>query len=53
MPMCNMLECSGNYSMTSGNLWNCYKYEMNDFAIENDNGNMMDNNKTITSNYFK
>ena len=53
MPMCNMLECSGNYSMTSGNLWNCYKNEMNDFPIENDNGNMINNNKTITSNYFE
>ena len=28
----NLLECSNNYSMTSGSLRNCYRDEVNDFA---------------------
>ena len=34
MPMHNLLESSGNYSMTSGSLWNYYRDEMNDDANE-------------------
>ena len=30
MPMYNMLEYSQNYSMTSGNLWNYYRDEIED-----------------------
>ena len=30
MPMCNMLEYSQNYSMTSGGLWNYYREEIDD-----------------------
>ena len=28
MPMYNMLKSSQNYSMSSGSLWNYYKYEI-------------------------
>ena len=30
MPMYNLIEYSGNYSRTSGNLWQYYKDEPND-----------------------
>ena len=30
MPMYNLIEYSGNYSKTSGNLWQYYKDEPND-----------------------
>ena len=30
MPMYNLLNYSGNYSMASGNLWNYYKGKVND-----------------------
>ena len=30
MPMCNLLEYSGCYSMTSGSLWNYYRDEVDD-----------------------
>ena len=50
MPMCNLLEYSDNYSMTSGGLWNYYRDEVNDDENENDNINIrINNNKTITS----
>ena len=39
-PMYDLLEYSGNYSMTSGNLWNYYRDKINDDANENDNNNM-------------
>ena len=41
--------------MTSGNLQNYYKNEINDDAIENDNANdkRIKNNKTITSKSFE
>ena len=29
MPMCNLLEYSDNYSITSGSLWNFYRDEIN------------------------
>ena len=36
--------------MTSGSLWNYYRDEINDSAIENnDDGNRINNSKTITS----
>ena len=48
------LEYSDNYSMTSGSLWNFYRDEINDSAIENNNdGNRINKNKTITSKSFK
>ena len=28
MPVCNLLEYSDNFSMTSGRLWNCYRDEV-------------------------
>ena len=49
MPMSNLLQYSGNYSMTSGSLWNYYRDEMNDDANENANNKMINYNKTITS----
>ena len=49
-----LLEYSHNYSMTSGNLWNHYKDDVNDSANENDsNDNMTNNSKTRTSKSFK
>ena len=54
MPMYNLLENSDNYSMTSGSSWNFYRDEINDSAIENnDDGNKINNNKTITSKSFE
>ena len=53
MSMCNWLEYSHNYSMKSGRLWNYYRAEINGSAIENnDDGNKVNKNKTITSKYF-
>ena len=53
--MNNLLEHSGNYSMTSGNLWNYYGDEVNDDENENDNANnnRINNHKTITSKSFE
>ena len=34
MPINSLLKYSDNYSITSGNLWNSYRDEINDFAIE-------------------
>ena len=54
MPMYNLLECSGNYSMISGNLWNYYRDEVNDAANENnDAGNYRINNKKTTNKSFE
>ena len=54
MPMYNLLEYSNNNSMTSGSLWNYYKYEINDDTIENvASRNKINNNKTITSKSFE
>ena len=55
MPMYNLLEHSGNYSMASGGLWNYYKDEVNDSANEsNDTSNFRINNaKTPTSKSFE
>ena len=55
MPMCNLLEYSGNYSMTSGSLWNYYRNEVNDSSNENNDENnyRINNNKTTGSKSFK
>ena len=54
MPIYNLLEYSDNYSMTSGSLWNYYRDEVNDSAIENPNiNNRIYNNETITSSSLK
>ena len=40
--------------MTSGNLWNYYRDEVNGFSNEiDDNDNMINNNKTTTSKFFE
>ena len=52
MPMYNLLEYSGNYSMTSGNFWHYYGDNKND-VNENDNANRINNNKTMTSKSFE
>ena len=54
MPKYNLLEHSSNSSVTSGSLWSYYRDEINDSAIENnDDGNKIYNNKTITSRCFE
>ena len=54
MPMCNLLEYSDNYSVTSGSLWNYYRHEINDDKNENDaNENMINIIKITTSKSFK
>ena len=53
MPMPNLLEYTDNYSMTSGSLWNYYRYEINDDANENNAVNNRINNKTIRSKSFQ
>ena len=55
MPMYNLLKYSGNYSRTSGSLWNYYRDEMNDSANENNNANnyRINNKKTTTSKCFE
>ena len=53
MLMYNQLEYSDNYSMTSGSLWNYYRDEISDSAIEiNNDGNKIDNEKTIASKFY-
>ena len=53
MPMYNLLEYSGDYSMTWGRLWNYFRDEINDSVNENnDAGNYRMNNKTMTSKSF-
>ena len=50
MPMYNLLEYRDNYSMTSRSLRSYYRDEIYDSANENnDDGNKINNNKTITS----
>ena len=54
MPMYNLLEYSGNFSMTSESLWNYYRDEVNDSANEiDDNDQIINNNKTKTSKFFE
>ena len=42
MPICNLIECSKNYSKTSGSLWNYYRDEANSGAIGNVNYSIKD-----------
>ena len=45
---------SDNYSVTQESFWNYYRDEINDSAIENnEDGNKIKNNKTITSKSFE
>ena len=54
MPIYNLLDYSDNYPITSGSLWNHYRDELNDSAIENNNANnRINKNKTITSKSFE
>ena len=53
MPMHNLLESSGNYSMTSESLWNYYRDEMNDDANEDAANYRVNNNTAITSKPFE
>ena len=54
-PLYNLLQYSGNFSRTTGSLWNYYRDEVNDHVNENnDAGNYnIYNNKTTTSKSFK
>ena len=50
MPLYNLIEYSGNYSMIPRDLWNYDRDEVNGDANENDNNNnKINSNKTITS----
>ena len=54
MSMCNLLEYSDNYFVTSGSLWNYYRHEVIDDANENGNANnKIKNNKTLTIKSFE
>ena len=54
MPMYNLLEYSNNFFMASGSLCNCYSDEIDYSSIRNNNnGNKIDNDKTITSKSFE
>ena len=55
MPMYNLLEHNGNYSITSGRLLNYYRDEVNDTANENNYANnfRIHNNKITTSKSFQ
>ena len=53
MSMYHLLEYSENYSMTSRSLWNYYRDEINDSAIESAYNNRINNNKAITSKSFE
>ena len=52
IPMYNLLEYSGNYSLTSGNLWNYCEDQINDNAIEHNGALNNINNKKITCKYL-
>ena len=56
MPMCNLLENSDNYSMTSESLWNYYRdaTTVKDATNKNDGANYRVNNyKTATCKSFE
>ena len=54
MPMYNLLEYSGNYSMTSGSLWNYYRDEVNDNTTKNNLDNYkINHNKTTATRCFE
>ena len=50
MLMYNLLECSDNYSMTSGSLWNYCTDEVIDDANETNTSNYRINNENTTTN---
>ena len=54
MPLFHLLECSDNYSRTSGSLWNYHRNEINRSANENNGANnyRINNNKTKTNKSF-
>ena len=47
MPMYNLLECSKNYTKTTGSLWNYYRDEPNDFPANNYNANPITNSESF------
>ena len=49
MPMYNLQEYSGNYSMALENLWKCYRDEVDDVANETVADHRMNKNKTTAS----
>lgn len=50
----NLLECSGNFSITSGSLCGCYRYETDNNSNENNNDNYEVTNEKLTTNkYFE
>ena len=52
--ICNLIEYSDNYSMTSGSLWNYYRDEINNDENETDNANnRINKNKTTRSKSFE
>ena len=52
--MYNLLECSDNYSVTSGSLWNYYRDEVNDASNENNtDNNRINTTMPLTSKSFK
>ena len=54
MPLYNLLEHSGSFSITSRRLWNYYRDEVNDDENKNYNANnRINNNKTIASKSFE
>ena len=55
LPMYSLLKYSDNYSMTSENLWNYYRDDLNDDVNENNSaGNdRINNSKTTTSKSFE
>ena len=54
MPVYNLIECSDNYSKTSGSLWQHYRDKPNDNITESESfkskikitGNILDNGNT-------
>ena len=54
MPVYNLIECSDNYSKTSGSLWQYYRDKPNDNITESESfkskikitGNILDNGNT-------
>ena len=47
MPMYNLLECSKNYTKTTGSLWNYYRDEPNDFPANNYNADPITNSESF------
>ena len=54
LAMCNLLEYSRNYPMSSGNLWNYYRNQVNNGGDKNNAAiNKINNSKSITSKSFE